>query len=140
MDYPGKPGRKRTGRGINAVGFPARPTDLDPIALATWRRYEKQFTEMGIGNVDAEALRGFCTSYSLWRRMEKILNREGYTYANAQGMMYRRPEVDILLRAKTSMLSYARDLGLTPFGRTRIPRGEIKAEEDEMLLRKANLS
>lgn len=102
---------------------PSCPTWLNREASACWKRNISILVDrVGLAKVDREALAVYCQTWAEYHEMEKYLAKHGRTYetiTQTGSTIHRaRPEVAIRDRARSEMLKYAAQLGLTPSART----------------------
>lgn len=77
---------------------------------------------------DLGGLENYCVAIGTIREMERVLQREGYTYVTDKGMIKRHPAGVILSDAMTRARLLAAELGLTPVSRS---RPAIRDDEDD---------
>lgn len=109
------------------VSLPSPPRHLDALARAKWTSIGKQLLEMRVvTDADAGALEALCMAYSTWRRAEKVLAKEGLTYASVSDVgatvIKKRPEVEIAADAWRRFVA-----GLDRFGLSPALRGKVSA-------------
>ncbi|EMS74031.1 phage terminase small subunit P27 family [Ruminiclostridium cellobioparum] len=85
----------------------------------------KEFTEK-----DYKTLELYADSYDKWLRCEKFLKKNGYSYICKSGYPSQYPEVTISSNAQKTMLTCARELGLTPAARSRMNKNSPANDDD----------
>jgi P27 family predicted phage terminase small subunit len=111
---------------------PERPAWLTGEARREWDRIVPELDRLGLLTVvDRAALAGYCQSYSRWVQAERVLKREGMTFATLTGYIQQRPEVAIAQKYLQLVKAFCAEFGLTPSarGRMTIP-GQDDEEED----------
>ncbi|MFA1819014.1 phage terminase small subunit P27 family [Virgibacillus oceani] len=100
------------------------PGWLDGMAKTEWKRVLPLLDESRFNEVDLKALEAYCQSYAKWKRCERILMDEGYTFETPNGYVQQRPEVSIAKDAAGSMQTIAKELGFTPASRIRMDKNK----------------
>lgn len=121
----------------------ATPSYLDAQGKRTFADMAKLIADMRISAAsDKHALAMMADMHSIYRKMRKILEVEGFTYetTNQHGdtMFRARPEVAILSDAWKNVRSMMSEFGLTPSARAKVSATGEKEEDPlkKFLLRK----
>lgn len=124
---------EETGAGL-PDNMPRCPTFLSDTARAEWRRLASQLHEAGIlKNVDRAALAAFCDSYGRFADLTAALVNEPLTFTTQTGYQSPNPKVKMAATAKSDMLKWASQLGLTPSARGRIVLDGNKKPKEKTL-------
>jgi P27 family predicted phage terminase small subunit len=100
---------------------PTCPSWLLPEAKREWRRLAPELERLGLlTTLDRATFACYCESWAWVRRCEAIIAQEGQVVAGHRGIMKKHPLLSALNAATDSMLTVAREFGLTPQARTRI--------------------
>ena len=112
---------------------PTCPTWLSAYAKTEWKRITRELKKIGIlTQVDRAVLAGYCQSWSDYMEATKLLRNEGGVLTTAQGTPVRNPLANIQGDARTSMLRFAQELGLSPAARARLATEKPKSADDPL--------
>lgn len=102
------------------VIVPACPKDLDSVASKEWKRIAPLLVQNHlISDMDLAVLAGYCHSFSLWvQTLKKI--KKGLIIKSPSGYPIMNPYLSINNNAKTQMLKFAQELGISPVQRSRL--------------------
>ena len=108
--------------GVNLPdNMPYCPSFLSDTARAEWRRIAGQLHKAGIlKSVDRAALAAFVDAYGRFADLTEELRHEPLTFTTKTGYMSPNPKVKMATTAKSDMLKWAAQLGLTPSARGRL--------------------
>jgi P27 family predicted phage terminase small subunit len=124
-------------RGLPAAGKTARPNSRVPVppdfidrgARREWRRLAPELSRVGLlTEIDRAALAAYCQSYSQWTAAQNALAKmaamDSVTYGmlvkTTNGNAVQNPLLGIANKAKSDMVRYAAEFGMTPDSRGRI--------------------
>jgi len=112
------------------LDMPKPPSFLDSYALEEWGRLAIGLNAVGVLSfVDMGVMAAYCDSFATWFRATKLLNEIrnqpngellSLVQVNEDGVMQKNPLVDRAEKAKSEMIKYAVELGMTPVARARI--------------------
>lgn len=112
------------------LDMPTPPQFLDSVALEEWGRLAIGLNAVGVLSfVDMGVMAAYCDSFSTWYRATQLLNgirsqSDGELLSLVQvdgdGIMYKNPLLLQAEKAKSEMIKYASELGMTPVARARI--------------------
>jgi len=92
---------------------------------------DKDFTDK-----DIKLLELYCKNYEKWLQAEEFIIQNGSSYICQTGYPSQYPEVNISNNSQKNMLSYMKELGLTPAARSRMNKnnssGSGNNDDDEM--------
>lgn len=120
-------------------GLPTCPEWLNEDAKLEWDRLLPELDSSGIlQTVDMAVFAGYCDSLSMWKRSNKMIEKEGLTIETMQGGLKTHPAVSIRDKALEKMKSFAVEFGFTPASRSRVnmPDKEKDIDPMEALLKK----
>jgi P27 family predicted phage terminase small subunit len=108
---------------------PRPPSTLNDDARNEWRRIAKQLLKMGVLSViDRGALAAYCDAYAQWlaasRGIKQLAERGdpfgGLLSKTTNGNIIQNPLVGIRSKARSDMVRFAAEFGMTPSGRSRV--------------------
>jgi P27 family predicted phage terminase small subunit len=74
-----------------------------------------------LSHLDIAALSAYATAWDLWRKAEDQLRDDDLMLTAGNGLQYPNPLIGIAGKARASMLAWAKELGLTPASRQKLP-------------------
>jgi P27 family predicted phage terminase small subunit len=108
------------------------PDYLGGNARKEWLRLRKRLAPAGLLTpLDADMLALYCQAHSRWVEAEEHVQRIGPVVKTKNGNLVPNPYLAIANRAMDQMLTYARELGMTPSARSRI---QVPAQTASMSL------
>jgi P27 family predicted phage terminase small subunit len=114
---------------------PSCPGWLSETAKAEWARLAPELERLHVlKHLDRAVFAAYCQNYSEWAECESTLAERGRHYVAPGGRLRERPEVALAQQAQKRMLTFARDLALTPISRTRLsihPTIDFEEDDDE---------
>jgi P27 family predicted phage terminase small subunit len=111
--------RQTSGKSI-MVGRPSMPRDLPSDAKAEWRRIIGELEAAGlVATIDRAVLIRYCTAWSDWLEIQKLLERSGKLLKGARGHFVRNPLWFMKQDAEQTLADLGRQLCLTPMARLR---------------------
>jgi P27 family predicted phage terminase small subunit len=101
------------------------PDHLSPEAAAKWHELAASFDQLGLlTTIDRVAFEGYCEVWARWCRAKKVVAAEGLTYSTGNGLIRKRPEVQIAAECERLMRQMAAEFGATPSSRSRVQMPE----------------
>jgi P27 family predicted phage terminase small subunit len=127
----GNPGRRPLNKREPAVnsGAPTPPAELNEFARREWTRLCAQLRRAGLlSTIDRAALAAYCQSYGVWVQAEQALARMaandpvtfGLMVKTSNGNIIQNPLVGIARGARSDMVRFAVEFGMTPSARSRV--------------------
>lgn len=124
------------------VAIPDIPDYLDPIAKKEWLRITPLLAKLGIiSDLDLSTLAAYCSTYSKWVQIERILKKQKIIQKTKVGNknFYSMQSHDLLRESKdltAKLRTFCAEFGLSPSARCRIhiPGTETDQDEFEKLL------
>jgi P27 family predicted phage terminase small subunit len=127
----GNPGRRPVNDGEPNVhsGIPSPPAELNEYARTEWKRVARHLRHSGLlSPIDRAALAAYCQSYGVWRQAEQALARMAAADPTTQGLLIRtsngnavqNPLLGIANKARSDMVRFAAEFGMTPSARSRV--------------------
>lgn len=118
--------------------LPAAPAHLTADGLAEWERVAPPLHKIGLLTVvDMAALAAYCQAYGRWVLAERALAMVavdnatgGLLVKSAKGNPMHNPLVTTARVAMNDMLRIAIEFGMTPSARSRIPAGNVPAQNE----------
>lgn len=112
------------------------PLGLDGVALAVWMEIVPKLIAGGtLQAVDRIALGTYCTTHAQVVELRATLKREGLIVDGRAGIQKPHPALRPLRQAEAAALALAREIGLTPASRGRIPRPAVQIPKEDSILR-----
>jgi len=114
---------------------PAPPDFLDAYAKGEWARcVDDLCAYSGLAKIDVAVFAAYCQSYSQWRHASELLDEFAKANPMTRGMviytkksqntaggnLIHNPVVGQMNKAKSDMVRYATELGMSPSARSRI--------------------
>jgi P27 family predicted phage terminase small subunit len=104
--------------------LPAPPEFLNSDAQAEWRRLAPELVRLRLLTpVDTALFACYCTSFAHWKAAVEALQAgvsDPLVVEDADGTPHQNPLVKVIRSAGASMLTLAREFGLTPIARARL--------------------
>jgi P27 family predicted phage terminase small subunit len=105
-----------------ASGMPVCPKELSDEAKKEWKQVARLLVEAELlSRLDLAALSAYATAWALWQKAEHELRDDELLLQAGNSLQYANPLIAIAGKAHASMLSWARELGLTPAARQKLP-------------------
>ncbi|WP_291295830.1 phage terminase small subunit P27 family [Elioraea sp.] len=97
---------------------------LSAAAAAKWRELAKTFDQLGLlTTIDRMAFEAYCEAWARWCAAKRVVAKKGLTYETGNGLIRKRPEVQIAAECERLMRQYAAEFGATPSSRSRVQQG-----------------
>jgi P27 family predicted phage terminase small subunit len=101
-------------------------------AKRQWRKLAPRLHAAGLlSEVDGLGLAMLCEAVGQYVEGKEIVEREGAIAISSEGNVYQHPAVALMKSARSEMLKWAREFGMTPSSRSRISV-EAKGEEPSL--------
>lgn len=124
----GNPGGRRLPKNEPAppIARPEPPADLSEISKAHWREVVDQLADVGLmTTLDVGALTAYCDAYGEWtvaRRAFALIQERnkitgGFMVRTPNGGVQIAPLVSIIRAARSDMVRFAAEFGMTPAAR-----------------------
>jgi P27 family predicted phage terminase small subunit len=129
--------KDRHSRGLKAAPLaPECPEWLDATARELWQDLAPRLEKLGlISELDRAAFAAFVSAYSLWRRCEEQIEREGLIVQGHRGVPRKHPLLAVSARALEQMRAGFAEFGLTPRARQRLDvNAEAEADDFDRFL------
>jgi P27 family predicted phage terminase small subunit len=111
---------------------PICPPGLSRDAREEWGRIVPDLDRLGIlARIDHAALVTYCESWSSYREHTRKIRKEGWLVKTQWGRMAANPRAGLLNAARSAMLRFQQEFGLTPSARTRI-KASPEAKKDPL--------
>lgn len=128
-----KPPRTLADIPVSELGQATMPRWMDREAKRFWRKHAPAMEARGLlTKLDEIAFAMVCTSWSHLREAERILERDGVVLTGPRGKVSPHPAVRIRDMAWKQFVEGARQFGLTPMSRQRIPIPPLPAPYDPL--------
>lgn len=116
-----------------AAGLPVCPRDLSDDAKREWKRVGRILAENELlSRLDQAALTSYCLSWERWTKAERELRNEELVSISGNGTAFPNPLLKIAAAANAQMLKWARELGLTPAARQKLPSVPPQRAENKL--------
>ena len=104
--------------------LPPPPKHLDAVAKKEYRRASEQLAEIGVAleAVDLALLAIYAQAWSDYVRLTGEIRTEGEIISGYRGASRRNPKLGILRAAADAMQKAAKQLGLSPLSRRKLPK------------------
>ena len=113
---------------------PDPPRGTSPAARCEWRRLVALLEPTGLlSRLDRDLLAAFCETVVLRRTAHAQLAAEGLTVAGYRGSKVKSPCWQVYRDATNMLTSLAKELGLSPAARVRMPIAPPPEEDDDPL-------
>ena len=100
------------------------PAHLCRAASDKWHELAKTFDQLGLlTTIDRTAFECYCETWARWVKAKRIVATKGLTYETGNGLIRKRPEVQIAAECERLMRQYAAEFGATPSSRSRVQPG-----------------
>lgn len=127
----GNPGKRALPKNeaIVALAEPTPPPFLCDDAKVEWGRVCSALYAAGLmTDLDRAALAAYCAAYGRWAQAERAINRmagkdelnSALMIKTSNGNAIQNPLVGIANKAKSDMVRYATEFGMTPSARSRV--------------------
>lgn len=137
----GNPGKRAlpTKEAIVAISEPTPPGFLCDDAKVEWGRVCSVLYAVGLmTELDRAALAAYCAAYGRWAQAERAINRmaakDELNFAlmikTTGGNAIQNPLVGIANKAKSDMVRYATEFGMTPSARSRVDATPQNGEKE----------
>lgn len=114
---------------------PSCPTWMPVDGKRAWKRLVPILDDLGIlSTLDEGVLAGFCASYARMVEAEREVTRDGVTIEGYRGSRVKHPALQIVRDSRSTLLSFARELGLTPKARELLSMPLVDDDPDDDLL------
>jgi len=101
-------------------GAPKAPGWVGYFGGILWEHLAKDLDQLGLlTNIDLTMFSVLCERYDAYRNALKIIRKDGRTY-KANGMIKKRPEVDMAKEALKELRLIAAEFGMSPAARARV--------------------
>jgi P27 family predicted phage terminase small subunit len=118
--YTRRRNRRQTSGKSVMVSRPVMPRDLPPEAKAEWRRIVGELETAGLlATIDRAVLIRYCSAWSDWVELQKLLERSGKLLKGPRGHFVRNPLWFMKQDAEQTLADLGRQLCLTPAARLR---------------------
>lgn len=129
----GNPGKRPLPKGepmpATADRVPSAPRWLSEEARAEWKRLAPRLHAVGLlTDVDGTALALLCEALAQYLAAKRIVDREGMLLTSDKGNAYQHPAAGLMTSARSELLKWMREFGMTPSARTRISVEAAAAE------------
>jgi P27 family predicted phage terminase small subunit len=129
----GNPGKRSTPPPIaGSVGLPRPPSWLRGEGLREWRRITPELDKMGlINHLDRGILASYCTLWETFCELRKIIAEEGSIIEGKRNKEpVKSPAWTQLRETTTLLITIAKEIGLTPSSRLRMPNPLFDPDPD----------
>ena len=126
----GNPGKQKLPKGEPQPEheLPPPPSHLDAYGIEEWNRISEGLFVLGVlTSIDQQTLAAYCDSYSQWRTATEELSKlkkehplKALLMKTISGNWIQNPLVGEANKAKSDMMRYAAEFGLTPSARARL--------------------
>jgi P27 family predicted phage terminase small subunit len=111
---------------------PVPPPDMSGAERTEWDRVVAELAAMGLAYAaDRDVIRGYVTAVVMHAEAARLVATAGLLIRGRDQALVRNPAVPMLRDAASSMIRFARELGLTPAARVSFGTGTPGQEEDE---------
>lgn len=124
-----------------AISEPQPPAFLCDDAKVEWGRVVSVLYAAGLmTELDRAALAAYCAAYGRWAQAERAINRmaakdelnAALMIKTTNGNAVQNPLVGIANKAKSDMVRYASEFGMTPSARSRVEANTNDEEKDHL--------
>lgn len=105
------------------------PKGLNKDAVAAWQMAVENAPDGWITAIDLSVLEQWARDYAMYRRLQSLVDHEGYTIEAADGNVKPHPLFSVLFKTKAALIAEEKELGFTPAARARVRVGQ-KTDED----------
>jgi P27 family predicted phage terminase small subunit len=124
----GNPGKRSINKAEPkpAAILPDPPPELSAEALAEWQRIAPRLMAAGmLTTIDRAALAAYCQAYGAWIMAEQVLatfptDAQRLVIRTKAGNLIHNPLFSIASKARSDMVRFAAEFGMTPSGRSRV--------------------
>ena len=104
-----------------AKGRVSCPDWLSREAKAEWKRIAPELKKTGVlAMIDRAMLAAYCQTWGDYYAATKAVAKDGTTFTTPQGYIAKNPMVTVLNEARSALLRYASEFGLTPSSRAKL--------------------
>ena len=130
--YTKHPGRRNPDAPRADGERPKPPKWLDKEALEKWHALLDLLEKNGLVSSDTlDILVAYCSSYSSWRKTQKMIDKQGMSYVDAKtGNLKRNPLLADLHKYRDQCNRLLPELGMTPSSRGRLVSKKRDEEDD----------
>lgn len=119
----GNPGKRKLNKSEPQPirsGAPKAPTWVGYFGGILWKQLANDLDKLGLlTNIDLVMFGALCERYDAYRNALKVIKKEGRTY-KANGMIKKRPEVDMAKESLKELRMVASEFGMSPAARARV--------------------
>jgi P27 family predicted phage terminase small subunit len=120
LPYARRRNRRPNGGKVALVASPEMPDELPAEAQAEWQRVVPELEQMGtITTVDRAVLVRYCTAWSDWVEVERMLEKSGKLIKGQKGNFVRNPLLMVRSDIEATLSDLGKQLGLSPGARLR---------------------
>lgn len=119
----GNPGKRKLNEAEPRPGgrMPSAPRWMSLEGKQQWRKLAPRLHAAGLlTEVDGLGLAMLCEAVGQYVEGKEIVEREGAVAISDNGNVYQHPAVALMKSARSEVLKWAREFGMTPASRTRI--------------------
>lgn len=120
------------------IAVPAPPIILNDDARREWKRVAKSLATMGVlADIDRSALAAYCEAFGVWMTATRAIKRladtgdayGGLLSKTTNGNVIQNPLVGIANKARSDMVRFAAEFGMTPSARSRVQVDPFAAQK-----------
>ena len=109
---------------------PRRPSWIQGEARREWDRVVPRLHDAGLlTSIDHGIIEAYCVVYGRWVEAEKKVKEVPAVVQTSNGNPIQNPYISIANHALADLLKFAREFGMTPSARSRIPATPEEKEE-----------
>lgn len=126
--------RKNRDAGVTVpAGVPTRPDWLTARGTKIWRATAELLTAADlVAPLDATVLAPYCDAYDQMLGARAIVAKERITTETDKGNLIQHPAVGVMHKQQANLLTYCRQLGMTPLARTSLRPAGSDEDDDEL--------
>lgn len=125
-----------------AARIPTAPRWMSAEGKREYRKLARLLLGAGLlTEIDGVALAMMCEALDVYRRAKEAMGGEGVVVTSDKGNSYQHPALGVMNGARSDVLRWAREFGMTPASRTRISVEGAGEEESlaDILFGEANV-
>lgn len=132
----GEKGRRiNTGEPQPAAGLPEAPPELDETSRLVWDYVVAELAHMGLARrPDRDQLAAYVEAVRLHAQAVVMVHKAGPLIKDRDGYVRLNPAVRIQTQAARTMLTFAREFGLTPAARVQLTAEQVAHDHAARLL------